>query len=330
METPRDRSLDWLIGIPLLTRPMIGMLAGIMAGAAAMGTLLVGLLLGVQGDWDAIPPIAMMFGAVAFGLFLLSLAIMALFFRGRMQTRFVVDKEGIRLFTVDRRARAAARGAILLGATSGNSAAAGSGLLAAAQESQTLRWSGNFHAVIDRAAHRILLRNGWRTLMRVYCRPEDFEAAVALVDWYMTFHGTATRGSRHRPIRSYVVRSVLASIAALPVIMASEPYGFTLLPPFLTFCFSLATIWLVPSMAWFALAGMLWVVGLALAGALAQHVSYFGSGTFRRYALFDGDDWALTALAAAGLAYLAWIAVATLRGRLVPVLQADLRDSGET
>lgn len=321
--------LDWQVGIPLLSRSMIGTLAGITLGAAAIGVLLVGLLLGVQGDWDAIAPMAMMFGVVAFGLFLLSLGVMALLLRGRIETRFVIDPDGIRLFNVDRLARAATRGAILLGAATGSAVTAGSGLLAGAQEQQRLRWNGAFHAAIDRTRHDIILRNGWRALMRVHCRPENFEAAVELVTRYMARNGTAERRRPRRSIGRYLLRTALACVAALPALMAGELYGYMLLLPFLSLCFALATIWLVRPMAWGVLAGLLATAVLALADALDQRAAYFGSGTFRHYEIFDTDDWGMTALAVAGLGYMAWIAVATLRGRLVPVLEADWRDGGE-
>lgn len=323
--------MDWQYDVPLLTnRHYLGALARALLGSGVLGAGLVSLGLAVQGEWQAIPVAAGLLLAASGGLFLVGLVVMAFPFRNRMRTRFTVDGDGVRLRIVDGAARASSRGSFLLGLVLGSGATAGAGMLAASREDQQLRWTGAFVAVPEPATRTIAFRNGWRTLLRVYCTPDGFAPVVAAVQAHMARHGTAERcAGRRSPLRGLLVRTGLVVVAMLPVFAARETFRYGLLAPWILMCFALATVWLVRPLAWVVLGMEGAVVAMAIAGAVATQRSYLGRPTYRRFEVFSGDDWAVAALALASLAFLAWLAVATLRRSVKPALEADDVDAGE-
>lgn len=325
----QDGVLRWDIDIPLLTNVhMLRAMLTVTLGSAALVGALVSLMLAVQGDWSAIPPLLGLFAAAGLGFALLALLVMGLVFGNRLRARFSVDDQGVGFQTRDRVAKASNRAALVLGLVLGRPGAAGSGLLAMTQEQQTLRWTGGFRAEFDAAHHSIGLRNRWRTLLRVYCTPDNHAAVCALIREQMARHQTAERAAGRSPVGGYLGRTALAVLACVPMFLLAPVYGHGLLLPLLLMCFAIASVWFVRHLAWVVLGcGAALVVSMLMAG-LALRESSFSRGThFRRYEVLSGDDWALTALALLGLAYLAWHAVQTLRARTVPALEADLQDA---
>lgn len=330
MATAPVEQLEWEIAIPLLTnRHFMGGLIRAFVGGAMLIIALVALLLGMQGNWEAVRGLALMMMVITLGLLLTAVLVVVLIFGNRMRLRFTIDGTGARMQTIDRVARAGNRGALVLGVLTGRAGAAGSGLLAQSQEDQMVSWGGRFTMVVEPATHSMAFRNSWRTILRVYCLPENFAVARALVEAQMASHGTAQRSSTSSPLGGYLLRTVLVVVACLPIFAACGLFGLTLLPPLLLLCFALATVWFVPPMAWAVLALELGIVVLMAGGALGVRTSYISGETYRRYTVLSGDDWALTALAVVGMAGLAWMAVATLRARIKPALTSDLMDAGD-
>lgn len=309
------RALDWEYDVPLFTnRHFLGAFAKAMFGGGLLIVALVSFGLGVQGDWEVIPRLAGLLLSISAALFLLGLLLMAFPFRNRLRTRFTVDGEGVRLRVVDGVARAGSRASFVAGLVLGKGAAAGAGLLAATQEDQLLRWSGAFVAVPDPATRTIAFRNGWMTLMRVYCTPQGFGPALAAVERHMAGHGTAGRRARRSPLGGYLLRTALVVVAMVPVFAAREAHRTGLLAPWILLCFALALVWLIRPLAWVVL--LLEAVLVALAVPRAGRLS--------------GDDWLVTTLALGGLAFVAWLAIASLRGRVKPALEANWGDAGES
>lgn len=329
-EESRGPAMEWELDVPLLGNwHTIDGLARAMLGGSLLVALLVGLLLGAQGEWGLVPRVTALLLGVGTALFLTGLAVAALLFRGKLRTRYVVDGQGIRMSVVDPVARAGSRGAFWVGLVLGSGAAAGSGLLAMEGEERVLRWEGAFHAVPERSTSSISLRNGWRTLLRVYCRPQDFEHAWDAVQGHVTRCGTAARHPARSPLRAYLGRTVLVVVATIPILAVQRELGIGLLAPFLLLCFGLATVWFVRPLAWVVLALLAVIVGLGVTGALAVRTSSLGHGDYRRFETLSGDSWALLLLATAGMAVLFWLATATLRRRIVPALAADDADAGQ-
>ena len=189
-------------------------------------------------------------------------------------------------------------------------------------------WSGSFRTIPEPATRSIAFCNGWRTLLRVYCLPDNFSLAVDLVNREMAAHGTASRVAKRSPVVSYVARTLLVTVTCLPILAIAEIYSFSLLPPFVLLCFGVAMVWFVRPLAWVVL-GMVGVIALlVVSGALEERTGYFNHAHYLRYQMLSGDSWALTALAAAGAATLVWLSVATLRGHIQPALAQDLMDGG--
>ena len=185
------------IDVPLLTnRYMVTALAKAMLGAGGLVLAMVGLLLGFQGAWHAIPGVTALLLGISVGLFALGLVVMAFPFKNRLVSHFAVDADGVHLVVTDRTARGGNRLAFWMGLALGSGATAGSGLLAATQEKQSLRWGGAFRAIAEPATRSIAFRNGWRTLLRVYCRPENFSMVVDRVNREM---GRTCHDRAHRP-----------------------------------------------------------------------------------------------------------------------------------
>jgi len=243
MGAAQSDSLAWDIDIPLLTnRHMLAALAKAMLGAGALVAALVGLLLAVQGQWQAMAAVALWLMTISAGLFLLGLLVMAALFRNRLSSRFAIDDQGVHWTVTDATARRGSRWAFLAGLALGSSAVAGSGLLAASQQRQSLRWAGAFRATAEPTTHSIAFRNGWRTLLRVYCRSDNYAAALERVQREMAAHATAAREPQRSPLGAYLARSLAVVLASLPLLAVGDLLDTGLLLPFVLLCFGLAMV----------------------------------------------------------------------------------------
>jgi hypothetical protein len=152
--------LVWETDLPLFSRLMLTQWTFGMLATALVMVLLLGTIFVAQQEWDALPPMAMMIGAVTFGLWLLGQLIMAVLFRGKYQMRYTLSKQGLRCDTLDAVAKKTNRLAIGLGVVMGRGKLLGSGLIGVSRESEAVNWSGAFQARFDATRHSILLRNG--------------------------------------------------------------------------------------------------------------------------------------------------------------------------
>lgn len=330
MDKPRTETLQWDINVPLLTnRHMLIALTKAMFGATALVVALVALLLGIQGDWEVIPRIAALLLLIGSGLFLFGLVFMAFPFRNRISTRFLIDSDGVHASVTDNAVKLVGRLGFWVGLVLGSATAAGSGILARTQQNQALRWRGSFRAAVEPATCSIALCNGWRTLLRVYCLPDNFDSAVAMIDRHMELHGTTRRADTSSPVRNYVLRTLLMVLVSLPLFFLGDIFDFGLLLPLLVLCFGIAMIWFVRQLAWGVLALLGYVFIRSILGAFAERHSYLGKVPYLRYETLSGDAWALIALATLSVAAIAWLAIATLCERIMPALTQDMIDGGD-
>ncbi|MCX5883894.1 MAG: hypothetical protein NTU74_19485 [Deltaproteobacteria bacterium] len=71
-------------------------------------------------------------------------------------------------------------------------------------------------------------------------------------------------------------------------------------------------------------------VGAVIIDAFSEQRSYFNSANhYRRWIVYDGDDWALLVLAGLGFAWLIYFSVGSIRGRFQSAFAGDLDDMGE-
>lgn len=327
---PSTNGSTWEIDVGLLNnRAVVGGLFRAFAFTGLISSGLLGFVFAVQGEWDAILPVASVLWGICAGLFMFGLFSAALVLRNRIRFRYTVSADGILLETIDRTVKVVNRLAIGAGVLGGSPATAGTGLIATSGETQSMRWDGAFNARYDDRARVIALRNAWRTLLYVYCTPENYADVSRQVRTEMSAHATETRVPADSPVPRLLARTALVVVACLPSFALVEAFEVSLLIPIILLCFALAMVWLVSAFAWVVI-GMLVVEGAAvLVSALSMRTSYFLPGTTYAYwTVFSGDDWALIAVTALSFAVMGWVSVRSLRGASPSMLESDHSDMG--
>ena len=303
--------LAWECYVPLINHPVIvGGLAKVLAVAGLLLFALVGGVIGAQEGIDAVVSLAAMLLLVLGGLFVFLLLIMLLVFGNRMQMAFALDDRGILVEVIDGRTKSANRLAALVGAAAGNPGVAGVGLMAMKDEKRSALWSSIAAASYDPKRRTITLRNRWRTVLHVFCTAENYEAVAARI---ATATGSAERPvpTGRSPLSVGLGLTAIVVLAILPLFNLPRGLQVSLLAVIITLSFALATIWLVPLMAWPALGGVGWI---------AASIAGTGHLSFDR---LDRTEIVGLAMAAIGLVVLAIIAVAALRGKISSILQRD-------
>ena len=330
--TPKRPPLSWQRDVPLVTHPVLLRSLVIMCGVATfiMAALLGGLMVVTEDIRSAVPMIgmAMMVGA---GMFVLSLLIMLVVFRNRMTMQFEVDEHGATARVIDRRARIANRLAMVGGAAAGRPGVAGAGMLATSSEQVATAWSGVASAQYDPRRLTITLRNDWRPVVHLFCTTETYEDAAARVAAGLASAQRTAKGRAARnPLWAALGWSIVVIVSVLPLFGMPYPFAPDLFSVILVLCFGLATIWLIPVMGWPVLGGIAWIAGTLILQGLAPHKSGFSGDNYTAFGTLDAGEWVGFSISCAGLAVLAAIAVAALRGRLVSLLMSDmLKMAGE-
>lgn len=316
--------LIWEADLPLFSRAMFRQWTGAMLATAVVMLLILAPIFASQGDWDALVGLLGMTLASAGGIWLAGFVIMAQVFRGRLRVRYVVSGRGVRQETIDKTARGANRLAIVAGALGRSPQVLGSGLIARSRESEGIEWAMVARADDDPARHFITLRNSWRTLMWVQCTPENHDAVLDHIRQSLAANPPGGEATSASPLSRYLLHSALIVLACVPLFMLVEEFDLDLFVPLLVLCFALATLWLIPLFGWVVLAGLGWI-GLELFVGLtevrASHI--FPGRSVRTLDILGDNDLVLMLLALAGTAYLAWLSVSALRGRLMSMLARD-------
>lgn len=327
MREPGESTVTWEADIPLLSRRgLFYWSVSVLAGAGIMAGLLA-TVFATGGEWDTLPPMLAMVAAVAAGLWVLGLAIMAVVFHGRYHVRYTVSAHGIGCEDVSGAAGKTNRTAALAGLAARRPHLVGAGLIAASRGFEALRWSAAFRAAFDARHHQVVLSNAWRTLMWVQCTPDNYGEVTSLIESQMRRHGTSGRvGSS--PLPSYLGRTVLVVAAAMPLLRLAAEFETGLLLPLVTFCFALAMVWLLNLFGWVVIAGLLVQAVLTVGSVLTPYESGLRPGTFyRNYQVLDSADLALLCAAALGGAAMGWLAVRAIRGRWLAALLDGAADS---
>ncbi|MDR3494503.1 MAG: hypothetical protein P4L82_07860 [Ancalomicrobiaceae bacterium] len=251
--------LDWTIDVGLVTEPLLwsGYLKATGLSALLMGSLLSFLMV-VTGDPAAIGPMWALTGIAVAVVVGLGLVVAAVTMGNRLSMRFVVDARGVERHSIDRRTRAAAKAAIVLGVVSGRPGVTGAGLLAQSQADRSAAWSGLVSARYHPSRSAISLRNSWRTVMIVFCPPRLYATVAARVAAELAEGRRQTR-ARRNPLPGLLVRTVVTVITCLPFFALPYPYELDLFAPILTLCFALAALWLVPHLGLVAIGGLGWM-----------------------------------------------------------------------
>ncbi len=308
--------LKWETDISLLTNPLIvRQLAFVALGSGLIMALLMSFIFAATGEFDAIPPMLLIALLTALGFGLLLLVITAVVFGGRMRVRFTVDERGVLWETVDRRAIGASRLALLAGVLARNPQVAGAGALAAARQREFVAWDDVRTVAVDARRRTLTLRNSWRPIMLVACTGAVFDEVRSRAEARATAaasDGAPTR--RTLPLRNGIVRTILLALAATPLFAMESSIWFDLdlLLPIVLLVFALATAWLIPLFGWVVLGCVLLLTAQVTWIWLVDEGGYLPT-----------DERFLLGLAYVGMAFMAWFAWGSLRGRLRPPLMED-------
>ncbi len=325
----RDKSiaaLAWERDVPLLTHPAIlGSMAKVWIISGLLMFALVGGIIGFQEGIKAIIPLAGMIGLIVGGLFVLSLLIMLVVFGNRMHMGFVIDEHGIVVRVIDSRAKIANRFAAMAGALAGKPGVAGAGVIAMHDEERSAVWSSIAGAKYDPRHHTIALRNAWRTVLYVFCTPENYADVAARIAAEIAY--AAPRAAWRNPLWKAFGLTVVVVLATLPLFGVPRGFEPHLLAVIVTLCFALATVWLVPPMAWGTLGGIGWIVATMVLRGTETKVNQFTGGASTGFSGIDSTDLVGLTVVAVGLAVLAGLSVAALRGRIFSLLMRDTEEA---
>lgn len=324
-------ALQWEVAVPLLANRIIMSQWTALTLISTLGTgVVLALIIGVTGGWDSVGPMLGVFALVGAAFWILGVVVMLLVFGNRFWFRFTLSPQGIRAEVIDKRAKTAGRLAVALGMLTGNARLVGSGLISQSQEVVELEWDGAFRAVAHPRNRAISLRNRWRSLLVIYCLPENYSDVRSYLQQQMQNHLTAERAGGPSPLWGYLGRTALILLASLMLIAVGQEYDLDLLLSMLVMGFALATLWFFPIFGWVVL-GLGVLVVLSLAGnAFELRESFFRPGEFyRHYEVFSEEDWLSFGVMGLALGYLCWNAWLSIKGRLPSVLASDVESMGQ-
>jgi len=303
--------LDWRIDVGLITEPLLLVAYVKMLALAAllMGGLL-SFLAAVSGNLEGIPAMLALTGVALGVVALIGLFVMTVILRNRFSMRFIVDERGVRQLSTDRRAKTGGDAAAAIGALAGSSGATGAGLIAQSQADREAAWEGIVTVRHHPARRAIALANSWRTVMLIFCLPENYEAVAARVA-AQTNRPRTRRKPRANPLPGLLLKSVIVIAACLPFFVLPYPFELDLFAPLLTLAFALSAVWLVPMLGMVALGGL---------GFMWFEIFLRAEGVLRAS---RPDLWGPLAIAAAATAALVALLAGLMRGVYASGLVAD-------
>jgi hypothetical protein len=315
--------LDWRVDVPILTSPLLlkRYAMAILLAFFLMGGLLTFLAL-VSGNVRGIGSMWMLTGIALAVVIVAGFIGTAIFLRNRMAMRFIVDARGVEQLVVDRKAKAAAGAAVVVGAIAGSPGAAGAGLIAQAQSRQSAAWSALASVIYHPRQHAVSLRNSWRTVMIVFCTPANYAEVAARIEHEIAVCAGGGK-VRRNPLPGLLLRSLISIVACLPFFVLPWPFGLDLFVPIFTLCFALASVWLIPYFAVATIGGLGWMwVDIAMRASAVRRSSLDGS-VYRMLDRMDAGEWGPLAITAAATVVLLVVAVGLMRGRYGTALADD-------
>lgn len=326
---PTPSELIWETDLPLLSRRMLGQWTGAMLATALVMFLILGLVFGAQGEWDAFPMLLAIIAGVVAGLWLLGLLVMALLFRGKYHVRYTLSGKGIRCDAIDAIGKKANRAAIVVGVLARSPQLLGAGLIATSRESEEANWNGAFKAVYEPDKHLVVLRNAWRSLLWVQCTPENYASVAETLRSHMSRRKTEQRARGKSPLPAYLGRTALVLAASFPLFPLAEEFDTGLFLPIFILCFALATVWLINLFGWVVIGGLIVQAVGVLLDQMEMRESFFHKGEFyRAWEVLGSDDISLLLVAGLGAAALVWISWSALKGRWLAALLQGYQDMG--
>jgi hypothetical protein len=189
-----------------------------------------------------------------------------------------------------------------------------------------MSWSALRRASFSPRWRAIKLANGWRTVMVLYCLPENYEDVAGRVQQALASNPPSRE--RRSLLAGYLLRTALVVAASSPLFNLPTPVHVEAFVPFLIMCCALASVWLTPILAWVVLGGLAWLAFEVSWVAMSPHRSIITDDTLPLFRLMSDGDWIGATLAFVGAAYLVWLSFALLRGRTQSALTRDMSEMG--
>jgi hypothetical protein len=180
VKTPGN-ALAWSRVVPLITNPVVVKDLFLVLFIPAV---LVGILLTVIIGEAAI---LMLFLAIAAGIFILGLVIMAVLqlgTKGGFNTFFYISDEGV-AYKAGKETKILNRVSTVGSLAMGSAAGTGSGLLAISEEANTLFWENVRYVTIHTGMKMIVLRSPYLiSPIALYCTEKNFPVVVEMIQKY--------------------------------------------------------------------------------------------------------------------------------------------------
>jgi hypothetical protein len=322
MNKPVD--LTWEADVRLITHPlMLANFAKLFAIAGGIMAALMSFMMAITNQLDHIvwmlEFVGICLGTVIVLFFLISLVV----FRNRMHFRFRVDDKSAGVEIVDKRAETANAVAMVVGVLEANPTLLGAGLIGKSTSKQQAVWSSIEGARYHPSWLTISLSNGWRTVINLFCTPENYTAVAAAV--HDALAAQPVRAQHKSPLPMMLLRTVLVIAACIPLFFLPHLDESAMLPALLTMAMGLTAVWLIPVAAWAVLGCLGWLVVLEAISLSETRTSMFGE-VYRIYDMLSADDLAALAFAAIGSTYLVWLCIAFMRRRVRSGLMGDMTD----
>ena len=321
-------SISWERDVPIVTSPVV--LRQVVIVFLLVPVIMCGLLvlpMWNQDSLDAMPQLALMAFAVSAGVAITGLLGALVILGNRARMRFSVTGTRAVAEVIDRRVSRIGWLSVILGVIARKPGLAGSGLITLSNTRQATKWSAVHKARFHDRRHVIELSNGWRTTVVLFCLPENYEDVAARVRTRID----QPRSHRARnPLWRAMLWTAAIFAAATPSFGLEYPFEIDMLAPIMLLAFAVASLWLIPLLAWATIGAAVLVAGNIALSALALRQSMFaGEAPYRAFEVASDSDWAALGLCLAGLAFLVWMSVQLLRGRIVSVLMSDMIEMGE-
>ena len=306
--------ISWEKEISLLTNPVvIKQTALTIVGTGLFMSFILSFTLAATGEFDGIVPMLRVVLIVTFALGLAIVLIMLIFLRNRTHVCFTINAQGIQWETIDKKIRGANLLAIIAGFLGKNTQTTGSGILASSREKDFIPWNEIVDFKINSKRLQIELKNSWRTVMLVVCKPENFQTVTdILAEMIQPIAETDKSQNKilSKPVFKAIIRSMAVTLITIPLFALTELVALNLLLPLILFCFALAMVWLIPLFGY---------VVISIAVILVIQLISIG---INRYSYLYDNDQILFILAFAGLTYLIWFSIGSIRGKyLSPMLE---------
>lgn len=219
-QEPKSEELVWDYAFPLLNNPFVLLDMVKVLGFSFLIVCAIFLLIGAfQGEikdmMAMIPMLAVLIGVLA----ILFVFVMLVIFKNRFPARYTVNNDGA-MIEVTPSQRKMNKAVVVLGFLAGKPGVAGSGMLAQSQETQLFPWVDVYRVDLFPGRRVVVLRNGWRTVARLYCTAENYEAAarMAVEGVKRTQGARASAEAEDKLFKSGVVRDLFNRWLALGIV----------------------------------------------------------------------------------------------------------------